>query len=313
MKLPLVSILIPTWNSAAFLSETIESALSQTWPNVEIIVVDDGSTDETSEVVAPFLSRIQFVSTVRQGVGAARNKAFSLSSGTYIAFLDSDDILLPRKIEIQMALAARHPESGVIVCDAEEFNESGTLQNSLFAELAEPLRNAPSGEITRDFYLDLVRKNRINCPAQTLIPRHVIARIGEHIDMPCADYDFYLRIARLYPVTLHREALVRYRVHSASLSGPRPGRMTQWTFWTALLLVQQRKVVNARERLVLESSIVEKLQYLSAYQMEHPSDPRSVGFADTMLALLLKNPWPAAPLWIALKYWLRAHMKRQAG
>src|SRR2546430_15740196 len=101
---PLVSILIPAYNAQSSLADTLESALAQTWPHKEIIVVDDGSKDATLAVAKRFLSRGVVVhSQPNQGASATRNKAFSLSKGQYIQWLDADDLLSPDKIALQMA------------------------------------------------------------------------------------------------------------------------------------------------------------------------------------------------------------------
>src|ERR1700722_3557013 len=99
----LVSILIPSYNAEKWIAETLNSALAQTWPNKEIIVVDDGSKDRTVEVAREFEAQgVRIVMQENQGAAAARNKAFSLSHGEYIQWLDADDLLSPDKIELQM-------------------------------------------------------------------------------------------------------------------------------------------------------------------------------------------------------------------
>src|SRR5690349_7969987 len=100
---PLVSILIPAYNAEAWIADTIGSALGQTWPRKEIIIVDDGSKDRTLDVAKRFASReVQVVTQQNQGAAAARNKAFSLSQGTLIQWLDADDLLGPEKIGRQV-------------------------------------------------------------------------------------------------------------------------------------------------------------------------------------------------------------------
>ena len=104
MKQPLVSILIPAYNSEEWIADCIQSALAQTWPHKEIIVVDDGSTDRTLEIARRFASKeVAVVSIENQGAAAARNRAFQLSKGDYIQWLDADDLLAPNKIESQLA------------------------------------------------------------------------------------------------------------------------------------------------------------------------------------------------------------------
>ena len=100
---PLVSILIPAYNAEKTIAQTLQSAIAQTWPRKEIIVVDDGSTDRTVEVVRRFGSRVTLVSTENRGGQAARNHAYSLCHGDYIQWLDADDLLAPDKLERQLA------------------------------------------------------------------------------------------------------------------------------------------------------------------------------------------------------------------
>src|SRR5512138_2951718 len=102
---PLVSILIPAYNSEQLIEESLRSALAQSWPNKEIIVVDDGSLDRTFEVAKRFESKtLKVVTQPNQGAAAARNKAFSLSQGDYIQWLDADDLLAPEKIASQLSM-----------------------------------------------------------------------------------------------------------------------------------------------------------------------------------------------------------------
>src|SRR6516164_1602620 len=103
MTKPLVSILVPAFNAEAWIADTMRSALAQTWPRKEIIVVDDGSTDQTLAVARQFVSKdLAVVSRENHGAAATRNHALSLSQGDYIQWLDADDLLSPDKIERQM-------------------------------------------------------------------------------------------------------------------------------------------------------------------------------------------------------------------
>jgi glycosyltransferase involved in cell wall biosynthesis len=102
---PLVSILIPAYNAAHFLAETVESAIGQTWPNKEIIIVDDGSKDDTLAIARRFESKnIKVVTKANEGAAATRNKALSLSQGEFIQWLDADDLLSPNKVASQMEI-----------------------------------------------------------------------------------------------------------------------------------------------------------------------------------------------------------------
>jgi glycosyltransferase involved in cell wall biosynthesis len=109
MSAPLVSVLIPCFNAARHVGETLDSVLAQTWPNVEIVVVDDGSTDRSAEVVEAYASRgVTLIRQPNAGAGAARNRAFAAARGELIQFLDADDLIDPDKIAIQAGRLARH-------------------------------------------------------------------------------------------------------------------------------------------------------------------------------------------------------------
>jgi glycosyltransferase involved in cell wall biosynthesis len=116
---PLVSILIPAFNAQEWIGETIQSAIGQTWELKEVVVVDDGSADETLEIARRFESEsVRVVTQENQGAAAARNKAFALSRGDYIQWLDADDLLAPDKIEKQMAALAKHGSKHTLASSA---------------------------------------------------------------------------------------------------------------------------------------------------------------------------------------------------
>ncbi|WP_445240421.1 glycosyltransferase family 2 protein [Microcoleus vaginatus] len=102
-RTPLISVIIPAYNGDRYIVQAVESALGQTFNNLEIIVVDDGSTDRTQQVLQPYLDRIRYIYQKNQGVGVARNQACQLARGKFLAFLDADDYFLPSKLEKQIA------------------------------------------------------------------------------------------------------------------------------------------------------------------------------------------------------------------
>ena len=116
---PLVSILIPAYNSEQWIADTIESALAQTWPKKEIIVVDDGSSDQTLRIAEQFASKaVRVVTQANQGASAARNTAFSICQGNYIQWLDADDLLAPDKVENQVRKIADCPSGRTLLSGA---------------------------------------------------------------------------------------------------------------------------------------------------------------------------------------------------
>jgi len=114
----IVSVIIPTYNRAGFISDAIQSVLDQTYNNIEIIVVDDGSTDSTKDVLNQFMNKIHYYRTENKGPAHARNIGMKAASGKYIAFLDSDDLYLPWKLTLQVAFMEAHPEVGLVATEA---------------------------------------------------------------------------------------------------------------------------------------------------------------------------------------------------
>jgi glycosyltransferase involved in cell wall biosynthesis len=120
---PLVSVLIPCYNAERWIGKTLESVLAQTWANIEIVVVDDGSSDDSVSVVERFCSsQIKLIKQQNAGAAAARNRAFNESSGEYIQHLDADDLLSPRKVELQMSRLATNPRC-VATAEWARFND----------------------------------------------------------------------------------------------------------------------------------------------------------------------------------------------
>src|SRR2546430_1863396 len=126
MGTPRVSVIIPAFNSARFLGEAIDSALSQTHTNIEVIVVNDGSTDGTDDLVQRYLHSIRYLKQSNRGLSGARNVGFKASSGTFICFLDADDILLPEKFERQLALFEREPDIGIVISGYFDIDSDGS-------------------------------------------------------------------------------------------------------------------------------------------------------------------------------------------
>lgn len=122
MSTPSITVIIPAYNAAAFIGETIESALNQTLPPAEIIVVDDGSSDATCTAVRGFGERARLIEQAHLGVSTARNAALAVARGDFIALLDADDLWLPEKLEKQIAYLSQHPEIDIIFCMVKQFS-----------------------------------------------------------------------------------------------------------------------------------------------------------------------------------------------
>jgi glycosyltransferase involved in cell wall biosynthesis len=208
---PLVSVIIPCYNQGHYLGEAIESILKQSYPHFEIIVVDDGSTDNTAEVARRY-AEVRLLSQENQGRPAVgRNRGFRESLGDYIVFLDSDDHLLPEALETGVRLLEAHPEYAFVSGHCRAMGPAG-----------EPLQVKQSPCIEREHYLALLHENYIWTPGVVMFRRSVLERAGcFNISMEMKgseDYDLYMRIARESPVHCHEYAVVVYRQHGSSLS-----------------------------------------------------------------------------------------------
>src|SRR6266852_6361254 len=175
---PLVSVIIPAYNAERFIDETLESVFKQTHDHLELILVDDGSTDGTGAQVRAYGDRVRFIRQVNAGAGAARNRGLEVATGDYIAFLDADDLWRPEKLEVQLEIAARNPESGLIACDGVRFAEGNIVAGRLLSRwVLAQLASSATGEITGRVYREALRSNPIASPSQMLVPRPIATEI----------------------------------------------------------------------------------------------------------------------------------------
>ncbi|MBD3881905.1 glycosyltransferase [Phormidium tenue FACHB-886] len=124
--MPRVSVIVPTYNGDRFVAKAVESVLHQSYSDYELIVVDDGSSDGTAQVLASYAERIHYVSQANHGVAAARNHGLALAQGEFIAFLDQDDVLLPNKLALQVSCFEQHPDAGIVHSGWQIVNAQGT-------------------------------------------------------------------------------------------------------------------------------------------------------------------------------------------
>jgi len=198
-QMPRVSIIIPTHNNRkAFLLEAIDSVLAQTYEDYELIVVDDGSADETGEALEQYGERLHYLYQANQGVSAARNNGLAHAQGEFVAFLDSDDLWLPKKLAIQVAFMDQHPQAQICYTD-ELWIRRGVRVNP-------KKRHAKySGEIY-PHCLPLC----IISPSSALMRRGLFAQVGTFDSgLPvCEDYDLWLRVAARFPVFFIPQRLI---------------------------------------------------------------------------------------------------------
>ena len=206
---PLVSVIIPTYNRANDLGRSIDSVLSQTYSDYELIVVDDGSTDATPSLLSTYDRRLRIIRQNNQGVSAARNTGIKSAKGKFIALLDSDDAWLPEKLAQQTAFFKAHPQA--MLCQTEEI----WIRNGKRVNPKKKHQKYSGMIFEKTLPLCLVS------PSAVMIRRALFDEIGffDETLPACEDYDLWLRITWKYPVFLIDNPLIlKYGGHSDQLS-----------------------------------------------------------------------------------------------
>jgi glycosyltransferase involved in cell wall biosynthesis len=218
-----ISVIIPCYNGAEFLGETIESVLTQTYPPLEVIVVDDGSTDNTGEVVARY-PEVKYIRQKNQGGGVARNTGLRESKGDYLVFQDQDDRMLPNAFEIGVNSLLEHPECGFAYGICKLVQADGSPFDSEPALPEKPFESSNAYEV-------LLRGRCFVPPGTVMFRRSVFDTIGEFDPtwQESADYDIYLRAARAFQGYCHNQVIVEYRQHPNSASRGKSSRFLYWT------------------------------------------------------------------------------------
>jgi glycosyltransferase involved in cell wall biosynthesis len=210
---PLVSVVIPCYDQAHFLGEAIESVLAQTYPHFEVVVVDDGSNDNTAAVVNRYPG-IRYIRQQNQGLAAARNTGLRHSIGDRLVFLDADDRLMSHALEVGRSSLKDHSECAFVY---------GHSRFMTFDGLQFHQQHRP--QVQGDYYLALLRGCPIFAPGSVMYRREVFESVTgfEPSLSPAADYDLYYRIARQFPIYCHGEVVAEYRKHGTSMT--RTGEM----------------------------------------------------------------------------------------
>ncbi len=213
---PEVSVIIPTYNRAEFVGAAIASVLAQSYTGYEILVIDDGSTDNTPQVLARFGDKIRIIRQPNGGVARARNTGIRHARGKFICFLDSDDLWTPAKLERQLGFAKENPIYGLIATEIAGFNEAGEQGGRSKARMY---------RVRNGFVLeDLLFANWIQT-STVLIRRECLEAVGgfdEDVGQFGEDWLLWMRIAAQFPIYFIAEPLVRYRIHGASLTSHQP-------------------------------------------------------------------------------------------
>lgn len=207
-KAPAVSVIIPTYNRAALIGEAIASVLNQSFADFELIIVDDGSTDDSASVILSFDDpRLIFLRQENRGRSAARNAAIARARGKYVAFLDSDDTFLADKLERQVAYMELHPEVGMVYTSALCIDETGNPLDG----------HAYVAEREGRIYQDVAFFRPVTITLPTVMVRREVLTAAGHFDEAMErfeDTDLWRRIAKRNVVGVMREATCRLRTHA---------------------------------------------------------------------------------------------------
>ena len=239
--MPTVSVVIPTHNRAGFLREAIDSVLAQQFRDFELIVVDDGSTDETPQLLESY-PNINVVRQDRRGVSAARNSGIGAASGPFVAFLDSDDLWLPQKLSAQMAFFKAQPAA--LACQTEEI----WIRNGVRVNPRKRHRK-PSGMIFEPcLQLCLVS------PSAVMIKRYLLDYVGGFDEtLPaCEDYDLWLRIGCRFPIYLISTPLVIKRGGHKDQLSRKPG-LDRFRIRALKKLLQSNVLTPSQQAAALET------------------------------------------------------------
>jgi len=216
-----VSVIIPAYNVAPYIAETLKSVFAQTKPAFEVIVVNDGSpdTEKLEEVLDPFLDRIVYLKQENRGLSGARNTGIRAAKGDLIALLDGDDLWMPQYIETQTEFLRSHPEYDLVYCNAVLFGDS-------IHEAAEYMSICPSfGQATAAAIIS----RKCNVFVSVTARAQALRTIGFDESLrSCEDFDCWLRFAASgRRIGYHRQVLVQYRKRDTSLSSD-PVSMAEW-------------------------------------------------------------------------------------
>lgn len=260
---PLVSIIIPNYNYELYLREAIDSALNQTYEHVEVIVVDNGSTDSSKNIIQSYGNRITSLFFQRNtGPSSARNSGVEIASGKYLIFLDSDDVLVSDAVMNFLHEFEGHPDCGIVFGKAELVGIEGAT--------AWIYKNMPRYL----FYEQFVFKNYILIPAAAMVKRNTLNEAGmfnPHI-LQCEDYELWLRISKKFTLLYVDKVVAKVRKHGTNYSQNTISMLT-WELDMKLSHydhsnIMKKAISNVYHRLAYEHRIVRHTKLFRQYALQ---------------------------------------------
>jgi hypothetical protein len=289
---PFVTVVVTTYNQERFIAAAIQSVLAQTYRDYELVVVDDGSTDDTPHRVAAFGDDIVFIRQNNQGVAASRNTGIRHARGTLLAFLDGDDLWQREKLAHHVTAASRHPRSGLIVVDGVKFTGPTILHESLCPPFVAALFEGRES-VTLRCYEHLLRGNLIATTSQVLIPRAVLDDVGlSDPRLPISsDWDLYIRIAASYDITFLAKNLVGWRYLESSASGPEQLRPLRWGLDQIAILKKHLRCAPREFRPLIRGLLADALTETAHQTYYYGRESDAAWARRHLLALLRRHPF----------------------
>lgn len=284
---PRVSVIISTYNRAAFLGEAIESVLAQTYGDYELIVADDGSTDDTAERVTAFGDEVRYLQLNHSGrPSVVRNRALEIARGDLVAFLDDDDRWLPEKLQRQVTLFAEGSAPGFVYTDFRFLNAGALSQPVL----------TPAQKRSGAIFDDLLRDCFIH-PSTMIVRRSLLDTTGgfDETFASAEDYDLWLRLAHTAPAGFVDTCLTLVRRHPAGISYHREEETSRNVIRT-LEQTRDHLPLSRRQRLRLRRALARRYTHLGRYLQESGEGP---GARRQFLTALRLNPF-LARAWLEL-------------
>jgi len=287
----LVSVVIPTYNRSALLHDSIKTVLDQTYNNIQIIVVDDGSTDDTSDVAYKLRDKIVYLKQANSGPGAARNAGIRKAKGEYVAFIDSDDLWREDKIERQVEFMRENPEYALCCTDFREITPEKIIHKSILENM-----------IVKDGYVfEHLLKNQFVKTSTVMVRSKVFKQSGFFHEKLRAFEDRYLwlNIARENKIHFIPEVLVTARIQGDNITENTDVMYENFHNFYQLLLEDGRLTTNQRK---LVKTIIAKNHFDMAYRL------RENGEAVRSRNLYMKSLTNNFQFWTLLAY-LRTFIK----
>lgn len=259
---PRVSVIIPTYNRAQYILEAVESVLSQDYPNFEVIVVDDGSTDHTAEIIGTVNdSRLRYIKQPNQGRSSARNRALTTANGDFITFLDSDDLYMPGKIALQVEYLLKHPETGMIYTSAHCIDDDGDM-----------LQHKYEATVSGMIYEQIAFFQPVTITLPTVMTRReVLDRIGGFDEKMhrFEDTDMWRRISKLYRIDALPVFSCKLRTHDDnSLRNQNPSQIVDALNYYSQKITKEDMDINPNIR---SGGLARLYRYYGAAMMTVPA------------------------------------------